>query len=31
MSEDGSDFMKMIELDYDLFVIKGYDEQEKPG
>ena len=24
MTEDGSDFLKLIELDYDLFVIKEY-------
>jgi len=26
MAEEGSDFTKMIELDYDLFVIKGYNK-----
>lgn len=25
MTEEGSDFIKMLELDYDLFLIKGYD------
>tara|TARA_B110000285_G_C15070544_1_gene587664 strand:- start:1181 stop:1540 length:360 start_codon:yes stop_codon:yes gene_type:complete len=25
MAEDGSDFLKMVELDYDLFVIKEYE------
>ena len=33
MTEEASDFTKLLELDYDIFVIKGYgkEEEETPG